>query len=119
MTRWDRDRSTSEAARGLSGVRLVISDAHAGLVAAIGAALPGASWQWCRTHYLRSLLTKVPRSAQPWIATLVRTIFDQPDADAVHAQFDRVVATIEATIQSIDAGGAGVRPGRPPPGRRS
>ncbi|MEU1841940.1 IS256 family transposase [Micromonospora chersina] len=86
----------SLTARGLSGVRLVISDAHAGLVAAIGAALPGASWQRCRTHYLRNLLTKVPKSAQPWIATLVRTIFDQPDADAVRAQFQRVVATIEA-----------------------
>lgn len=86
----------SLTARGLTGVRLVISDAHAGLVQAIGAALPGAAWQRCRTHYLRNLLTKVPKSAQPWIATLVRTIFDQPDADAVRAQFDRVVATIEA-----------------------
>jgi len=86
----------SLTARGLSGVRLVISDAHAGLVQAIGAALPGAAWQRCRTHYLRNLLTKVPKSAQPWIATLVRTIFDQPDADAVRAQFQRVLATIQA-----------------------
>ncbi len=86
----------SLTARGLTGVRLVISDADAGLVHAIGAALPGASWQRCRTYYLRNLLTKVPKSAQPWIATLVRTIFDQPDADAVHAQFQRVLATIEA-----------------------
>jgi putative transposase len=62
----------SLTARGLTGVRLVISDAHAGLVAAIGAALPGASWQRCRTHYLRNLLTKVPKSAQPRIATFVR-----------------------------------------------
>ncbi len=78
-------------ARGLSGVQLVISDAHPGLVAAIGSALPGASWQRCRTHYLRNLLTRVPKSAQPHVATQVRTIFDQPDADAVTAQFDRVV----------------------------
>jgi putative transposase len=86
----------SLTARGLSGVKLVISDAHRGLVSAVGAALPGAAWQRCRTHYLRNLLAKVPKSAQPWVATLVRTVFDQPDADAVHAQYGRVVATIEA-----------------------
>jgi transposase-like protein len=84
----------SLTARGLSGVRLVISDAHRGLVAAIGAALPGAAWQRCRTHYLRNLLTKVPKSAQPWVATLVRTVFDQPDADSVRAQYDRAVTAI-------------------------
>jgi putative transposase len=83
-------------ARGLSGVQLVISDAHAGLVAAIGSALPGAAWQRCRTHYLRNLLTKVPKSAQPHVATQVRTIFDQADAAAVHAQFDRVLEALEA-----------------------
>jgi putative transposase len=75
-------------ARGLTGVRLVTSDAHAGL---IGATLPGASWQRCRTHYLRDLLTFTPKSSQPWVATLVRTIFDQADTTEVNAQFDRVV----------------------------
>jgi len=84
----------SLTARGLSGVRLVVSDAHRGLVAAIGAALPGAAWQRCRTHYLRNLLTKVPKSAQPWVATLVRTVFDQPDADSVRAQYERAVTAI-------------------------
>jgi transposase-like protein len=83
-------------ARGLSGVQLVVSDAHPGLVAAIGSALPGAAWQRCRTHYLRNLLTRVPKSAQRHVATQVRTIFDQADADAVIAQFERVVATLEA-----------------------
>jgi transposase-like protein len=78
-------------ARGLSGVQLVVSDAHPGLVAAIGSALPGASWQRCRTHYLRNLLTRVPKSAQRHVATQVRTVFDQADGDAVAAQFDRVV----------------------------
>jgi putative transposase len=86
----------SLTARGLSGVRLVISDAHRGLVDAIAAALPGAAWQRCRTHYLRNLLTKVPKSAQPWVATMVRTIFDQPDAASVRDQYGRVVETIEA-----------------------
>ncbi|WP_261571106.1 IS256 family transposase [Frankia gtarii] len=78
-------------ARGLSGVRLVTSDAHRGLVAAIGSTLPGASWQRCRTHYLRDLLTFTPKSSQPWVATLVRTIFEQADAKEVTVQFDRVV----------------------------
>jgi putative transposase len=85
-------------ARGLAGVVLVTSDAHRGLIAAIAATLPGASWQRCRTHYLRDLLTKVSKASQPWVATLVRTIFDQPDAAEVHAQFDRVVAALEGKL---------------------
>jgi transposase-like protein len=83
-------------ARGLSGVQLVISDAHAGLVEAIGATLPGASWQRCRTHYLRNLLTAVPKSAQPWVATLVRTIFDQPTTEQVRAQHAWVIDALQA-----------------------
>jgi putative transposase len=85
-------------ARGLSGVVLVTSDAHAGLVAAIAATLPGASWQRCRTHYLRDLLTKIAKTSQPWVATLVRTIFDQPDTAEVHAQFDRVVEALDGKL---------------------
>ena len=83
-------------ARGLSGVSLVISDAHPGLVDAIGAALPGACWQRCRTHYARNLSSQVPKTAQPWVLTLLRTVFDQPDPEEVRAQFDRVVDTLEA-----------------------
>ena len=79
------------AARGLSGVQLVTSDCHHGLRDAIAAVLPGASWQRCRTHYARNLATKVPKSAQPWVATLVRTIFEQPDAASVRAQHAQVV----------------------------
>jgi transposase-like protein len=78
-------------ARGLSGVRLVISDAHPGLVDAIASTLPGASWQRCRTHFLRNLLTQVPKSAGPFVATLVRSIFAQPDAPTTHAQHERVI----------------------------
>jgi putative transposase len=83
------------AARGLSGVQLVISDAHPGLVDAARSVLAGAAWQRCRTHYLRNLLTRVPKSAQPLVATLVRSIFAQPDAAQVAAQHERVVAQLE------------------------
>jgi transposase-like protein len=78
-------------ARGLRGVRLVISDAHPGLVDAIASTLPGATWQRCRTHFLRNLLTQVPKSAGPFVATLVRSIFAQPDAPTTRAQHDRVI----------------------------
>jgi transposase-like protein len=82
-------------ARGLSGVQLVISDDHTGLVEAISATLPGASWQRCRTHYMKNLLTKVPKAAQQMAATMVRTIFAQPDPDSVWAQHRRVVDQLE------------------------
>jgi transposase-like protein len=88
----------SLTARGLSGVQLVTSDAHRGLVHAIAATLPGSAWQRCRTHYLRDLLTQVPKSQGRWVATMVRTIFDQPDAEEVHAQFGRVVSALEAKL---------------------
>lgn len=78
-------------ARGLTGVQLAISDHHEGLREAIGATLSGTSWQRCRTHYLRNLLTFVPKSAQPFVATAVRTIFAQPSAEEVWAQQRRVV----------------------------
>jgi transposase-like protein len=78
-------------ARGLSGVKLVTSDAHRGLVSAIEATLPGASWQRCRTHYAANLMSVTPKSSWPWVKALLHSIYDQADADAVHAQFDRVV----------------------------
>ncbi len=79
----------------LTGDDLAAAHIQAGLIGAIASALPGASWQRCRTHYLRNLLTRVPKSAQPHVATQVRTIFDQADADAVHAQYDRVIDALE------------------------
>jgi putative transposase len=78
-------------ARGLSGVELVISDAHQGLRQAIAAVVPGASWQRCRTHFMRNLLCRVPKSAQALVATLVRTVFAQPDAASTWAQHARIV----------------------------
>ncbi len=88
-------------ARGLSGVQLVVSDAHEGLKAAIGAVLDGASWQRCRTHAMRNLLSKVPRSAQPVVATLVRTVFAQPDAESTWAQLERVVDQLSGRFPEV------------------
>jgi len=85
----------SLVARGLSGVKLCTSDAHPGLVDAIAATLPGASWQRCRTHFMRNLLTRVPKSAQSFVATMVRSIFAQPDTETVLEQHARVVAQLE------------------------
>jgi transposase-like protein len=84
--------------RGLSGVGLVTSDAHSGLTAAIGAALPGASWQRCRTHYAANLMSVTPKASWPWVRALLHSVFDQPDTDSVHAQFDRAV---EALIEKL------------------
>jgi putative transposase len=96
-------------ARGLSGVRLVTSDAHPGLVDAIQATLPGASWQRCRTHFMRNLLTRVPKSAQTFVATMVRTIFAQPDAETVREQHRRIVDQLETRFPEaaalLDQGG--------------
>jgi putative transposase len=98
----------SLVARGLSGVQLVISDAHEGLKNAIAGVLPGASWQRCRTHFVRNLMTRVPKSAQAMVATLVRSIFEQPDADTTWAQHARVVEQLEerfadAAVMLVDA----------------
>jgi transposase-like protein len=88
-------------ARGLSGVALVTSDAHAGLVAAIGATLPGAAWQRCRTHYAANLMAVTPKSAWGWVKALLHSVYDQPDAAAVHAQFDRVLDTLTGKLPAV------------------
>lgn len=89
-------------ARGLEGVQLVISDDHRGLVEAIASVL-GSSWQRCRTHFARNVLTRVPRSAQPMVATLVRSIFTQPGRAEVLAQHARVVAHLSGDFESAAA----------------
>ena len=90
-------------ARGLAGVKLVSSDAHPGLVDAIAATLAGAAWQRCRTHFMRNLLTRVPKSAQSFVATMVRTIFAQPDAETVHEQHARIVDQLETRFPEAAA----------------
>ena len=90
-------------ARGLSGVELVTSDAHQGLREAIATVFGGASWQRCRTHFMRNLLTRVPKSAEALVATTVRTIYQQPSASEVHAQHARVVEQLGARFPEAAA----------------
>ncbi|GAA2500864.1 IS256 family transposase [Terrabacter carboxydivorans] len=88
-------------ARGLSGVALVTSHAHAGLVEAIGAALPDASWQRCRTHYAANLMAVTPKSQWGWVKALLHSVYDQPDAEAVNAQFDRVLEGLYEKLPTV------------------
>ena len=88
-------------ARGLAGVKLVTSDAHAGLVAAIGATLEGAAWQRCRTHYAANLMSITPKASWPWVKTMLHSIYDQPDAPSVHAQFDRVINALAEKLPAV------------------
>ena len=91
----------SLTARGLSGVKLVTSDAHAGLVAAIGATLPGATWQRCRTHYTTNLMAITPKASWPWVRTLLHSVFDQPDTESVAAQYDRIIEALSDKLPKV------------------
>jgi putative transposase len=88
-------------ARGLSGVQLVTSDAHAGLVAAIAATLPGAAWQRCRTHYAANLMATTPKSSWPRVKALLHSVYDQPDAGALHDQFGRIVDALTTKLPTV------------------
>lgn len=77
-------------ARGLSGVHLVVSDAHEGLKTAIGAVLHGASWQRCRVHFVRNALALVPKAAQQLVAATIRTVFAQPEAEMARQTWRQV-----------------------------
>ena len=76
--------------RGLSGVRLVTSDAHRGLKGAVEAVLQGASWQRCRVHFMRNALSLVPKTAQQMVGATIRTVFAQPDSESARQQWRRI-----------------------------
>lgn len=80
--------------RGLSGTRLVISDAHAGLRAAISKCFAGASWQRCRVHFARNLLACVPKSQAEFVAAAFRSIFTLTTRTEVEARWDEVAGTL-------------------------
>jgi transposase-like protein len=88
-------------ARGLSGVRLVTSDAHPGLVEAVAANLPGAAWQRCRIHYAANLMAVTPKAMWPAVKAMLHSVYDQPDRPSVHAQFDRLLDYVEGKLPEV------------------
>jgi transposase-like protein len=87
--------------RGLAGVRLVISDAHRGLVAAVRELLLGAAWQRCRVHFTRNAQALVPRGAAGMVASAIRSIFEQPDEHAASEQLRRVADGLAARFPAV------------------
>ncbi len=88
-------------ARGLAGVRLVISDQHLGLKAAVEAVMVGSAWQRCRVHFMRNVLARVSRSNTHMVIAAIQTIFAQPDAHAVRDQFDRIASTLRGQFPDV------------------
>jgi putative transposase len=88
-------------ARGLNGVRLVISDQHLGLKQAVEAVMVGSAWQRCRVHFMRNVLARVTRANTHMVIAAIQTIFAQPDARAVREQFDRIVTTLSGQFADV------------------
>lgn len=86
-------------ARGLKGVRLITSDAHEGLKVAIGKVLGGAMWQRCQVHFMRNILSHVPKSAQPEVTNHLRTIFQQPTYEMAEDQLKRIVSELKSRFE--------------------
>ena len=87
--------------RGLHGVQLVISDAHTGLVKAVGAVLQGSAWQRCRVHFMRNVLAKVNKANAEMVAATIRTIFAQPGPKEVRAQVDLVADMLAEQFPAV------------------
>jgi transposase-like protein len=90
-------------ARGLAGVKLVISDAHEGLKAAIAGVFVGSAWQRCRVHFMRNVLARVPKGSSEMVAAAVRTIFAQPDAAAVAEQLETIADKLGRQFPAVAA----------------
>ena len=87
--------------RGLSGVQLVISDSHRGLINAVSTVMQGASWQRCRVHFMRNALAKVSKGHAEMVAATIRTIFAQPGPKEVRAQVDNVARMLEGEFPAV------------------
>jgi putative transposase len=88
--------------RGLAGVKLVISDAHEGLKAAIAQVFK-ASWQRCRVHCMRNLLATVPKGQHSMVAAAIRTVFVQENRQAAGAAWRHVADQLRARFPKLAA----------------
>src|SRR5206468_6047763 len=88
--------------RGLVGVQLAISDAHAGLKAAIAKVL-GCAWQRCAVHFLRDCLGHARRDQHGLLAALIRPIFNHSDRDAARARLAEAVEKLERALPKVAA----------------
>ena len=79
---------------GLSGVKLVISDAHVGLTKAIRRQLQGCVWQRCRVHFARNLLQRVPRAHQGMVTAALRSVFAQESAAEILSRWDDLAVSL-------------------------
>jgi transposase-like protein len=89
--------------RGLSGVALVVSDAHQGLKRAIDEVFLGASWQRCRVHFLRNLLSLVPKDGQGMVLAAVRLVFQQPDKARAQQELRALADRLEERLPRVSA----------------
>jgi transposase-like protein len=91
------------ARRGLRGVKLVVSDAHEGLKAAIAKVLTGAVWQRCRVHFMRNALAHAGRQGRRVVSAFVATAFAQEDAEAARQQWRRVADQLRPKLGKLAA----------------
>jgi len=86
--------------RGLRGVKLVVSDCHAGLRKSIERCM-GAQWQRCRVHFMRNVLSRVPKGRKEMVAALIRTAFAQESREAASSQWDLVAQGLEKDLPGV------------------
>ncbi len=96
-----REFFASLEARGLSGVQLVISDAHAGLKAAVAQQFTNTTWQRCRVHFMRNLRGVVSSKQTPVVTAAVKTILAHTEPADIEAQWDQVADTLEASFPKV------------------
>jgi putative transposase len=90
------------ARRGLRGVKLVISDAHEGIKAAVAKVL-SATWQRCRVHFMRNALAHAGKSGRRVVSAFIATAFAQDDAEAAKTQWRRVADQLRPKVPKLAA----------------